>query len=218
MPRWLWISLVVSVLALCWLGLRPSQHAALATGVDAASIPECKLPPRFTDENAPLQSPADSEMAPRPLGDATVIPLAGFSLQARVISRENYSMDAGARYSPVDFALGWGPMANPAIEDTLHFSQGGRWFNYRWDAGGPPLPLGTIISHAANMHMVPSDRNVAEALDAVAAGDTIRVHGWLVRIERDDGFHWQSSLTRDDSGSGACELVYVCAIERRVPK
>ena len=29
-----------------------------------------------------------------------------------------------------------------------------------------------------------------------------------------DGWRWRSSLTRDDSGGGACELVYVCSITR----
>ncbi len=215
MPRWLWITLIVSVLALFWLGKSTSPAAQLAAN-GTGSIPSCELPPRFTDENTPLQSPLDPAMTPRPFLDATVIPLAGFSLQARVLSREDYSMDEGARYAPVDLALGWGPMANPAIENTLKISQGGRWFNYRWDSNEPPLPLGTIISHAANMHMVPADAKIAKALEDVSAGDTIRVHGWLVRIERGDGFHWQSSLTREDSGNGACELVYVCAVERRV--
>ena len=38
--------------------------------------------------------------------------------------------------------------------------------------------------------------------------------GYLqVKIDADDGrWHWQSSLRRDDSGNGACELVYACAI------
>ncbi len=215
MPRWLWIALLVSVLGLIWLGNRRSPTAQLAAS-SGESIPACVLPPRFTDENSPLQSPVDSLMVPRRLNDATVIPLAGFSLQARVLSRENYSMDSGAKYSPLDLALGWGPMANPAVDDALDISQGGRWYRYRWGASGPPLPLGTIISHSANMHMVPADANVASALNDVSAGDVVRLHGWLVRIERDGGWRWQSSLSRDDSGDGACELVYVCAIERRV--
>ncbi len=216
MPRWLWVSLIVSVLALCWLGTRPSSPSpALASG-EARPVPACVLPPRFTDENTPLQSPADPAMPAFRLHDATVIPLAGFSVQARVLSREDYSMDAGAAFSPIDLALGWGPMANPAIEERLHVSQSGRWYNYRWDSGGPPLPLGEIISHSANMHMVPADATIASALDDVSDGDIVRVHGWLVRIERDGGWRWQSSLTRNDSGGGACELVYVCAVERRV--
>ncbi len=216
MPRWLWVGLIVSVLGLVWLGNRRSPTAQLA-GSGGELIPACVLPPRFTDENTPLQSPVDPSMTSRRLEDANVIPLAGFSLQARVLSRENYSMDSGARYSPLDLALGWGPMADATVDDALDISQGGRWYRYRWGADGPPLPLGTIISHSANMHMVPADANIASALSEVSAGDVVRLHGWLIRIEGDNGWRWQSSLSREDSGSGACELVYVCAIERRVP-
>jgi hypothetical protein len=214
-PRWLWISLLVSVLAVGWLGLRRGPHVEIASD-GTAIVPACVLPPRFADENTPLQSPAAPSMPAFRLHDANVIPLAGFSLQARVLSRENYSMDAGAAFSPVDLALGWGPMANPAVDQALHVSQSGRWYNYRWDSAGPPLPVGEIVSHSANMHMVPADATIAEALDDVSAGDIVRVHGWLIRIERDGGWRWQSSLTREDSGGGACELVYVCAVERRV--
>jgi microcompartment protein CcmK/EutM len=36
----------------------------------------------------------------------------------------------------------------------------------------------------------------------------------LVRIEADGGNrHWQSSLTRDDVGAGACELIYITQFE-----
>jgi len=65
------------------------------------------------------------------------------------------------------------------------------------------------------MHMIPADATIAEALEAVENEDMVRIHGWLVRIDRDGGWRWQSSLTRQDSGGGACELVYVCAVERR---
>jgi len=46
----------------------------------------------------------------------------------------------------------------------------------------------------------------------VRAGDRVRIDGWLVNVEAGDGWRWRSSLTREDSGSGACELVYACAI------
>ncbi len=31
----------------------------------------------------------------------------------------------------------------------------------------------------------------------------------MPRAARPCGWHWRSSLTRDDTGPGACELVYV---------
>jgi hypothetical protein len=41
----------------------------------------------------------------------------------------------------------------------------------------------------------------------VRAGDQIRLRGYLVRVAASDGWQWRSSLTRDDTGAGACELV-----------
>jgi hypothetical protein len=40
----------------------------------------------------------------------------------------------------------------------------------------------------------------------------VRIEGWLVEAVAPDGWRWRSSTTRDDSGNGACELIYVCSI------
>jgi hypothetical protein len=39
----------------------------------------------------------------------------------------------------------------------------------------------------------------------------VRLQGWLVQAQREN-YVWRSSTTREDSGGGACELIYVCAI------
>ncbi len=214
MSRWIWIALIGLSTALWWKGQRHATPMAASGLSDGASV-ECVPPRPFTDPDQPLQSPLDDRMPAFRLGAAKVTPLAGFSLQARVLAREDYSLGAEAEYSPTDLALGWGPMTDPDIADKLDISQGGRWYHYRWGEAGPPIPLGQIVTHSANMHMVPADRLVARSLKQVRDGDIVRIDGWLIRIDRDDGWHWQSSLTRDDSGSGACELFYVCSIERR---
>lgn len=162
-----------------------------------------------------MQSEIAGKMAAFRIGEATVSPLAGFSVQARVLSREDYSLGREADYSPTDLALGWGPMAEPGMAEKLHIRQGGRAYRYEWGNEGPPMAPGQIVRNSANMHMVPADRGVARALAGVHAGDAVRVSGWLIRIDRDDGWRWQSSLSRDDSGAGACELVLVCSIESR---
>ena len=64
------------------------------------------------------------------------------------------------------------------------------------------------------MHMVPANATVAADLARVGEGDRVRVDGWLVQLDRPGGWRWRSSLTREDSGGGACELVYVCAVTR----
>lgn len=212
MPRWIWIALIVGVLAI-WLIARQGGGAPVAVDATGRAV-SCALPPPFRADANPRQSDAGG-MAPFRLEGAQVTPLAGFSLEARVLSREDYSTGTEATYSPTDLALGWGPMAAPGMAEALDVSQGGRWYRYSWGAEGPPLPLPEIIGNSANMHLIPADATVAAAIDAVDAGDTVRLHGWLVKIERDDGWRWTSSTTRTDSGGGACELVYVCAIEQR---
>lgn len=211
MPRWLWIILTSLLLLLVWLGLRSSEPVQL-TAVNANGISGCPLPKKFQQADSPLQSDIGNRIQEIKLGESNIIPLAGFSLQARVLSRENYSFDPGAEFSPVDLALGWGPMADPGMAEKLNVNQSTRWYRYSWSGEGPPIPLNEIISHSANMHMVPASNAVAESLKHISKNDVVELNGWLIRIEKNNGWRWQSSLSRDDSGDGACELVYVCSI------
>ena len=64
------------------------------------------------------------------------------------------------------------------------------------------------------MHMIPASESVARALAAVRKDDRVRIDGWLVEAKATDGWHWRSSLSREDTGAGACEVVYVCSITR----
>ena len=64
------------------------------------------------------------------------------------------------------------------------------------------------------MHLIPANAAVAAELRRVRRDDRVRVDGWLVEAQAADGWRWRSSLSREDSGNGACELVYVCAIRR----
>jgi len=99
------------------------------------------------------------------------------------------------------------------LAEKLNVTQSGRWYRYSWGSEGPPLALEEIISHSANMHMVPANDEVATSLARVHSNDVVELDGWLIRIEKHDGWRWQSSLSRNDSGNGACELVYVCSIQ-----
>jgi hypothetical protein len=211
MPRWIWIALASLFFLWCWREFRSPDLAQLKQA--GSNTVDCPLPEKFQQPNSTLQSDIGNRIEEIKLDEATIIPQAGFSLQARVLSRENYSFDAGAEFSPVDLALGWGPMAEPDVTEKLNISQSGRWYHYSWDRDGPPIPLREMISHSANMHMVPASTEVAESLEEVSEGDVIELNGWLIQIKKPDGWKWQSSLSREDSGAGACELIYVCTIE-----
>lgn len=211
MPRWIWFVIAVALAALFWAGR--GGHAPLAaTPLPGGSSVSCLLPPAALSGQEPQQTGVPAAMATFRLGEFTVSPLAGFSLEARVLSRRDYSSGPESQLSPTDLALGWRRMAEPANYGQLDISQSGRWYHYRWETDQPPLPLGEIIASSANMHLVPADARVAEAMSRVKPDQTVRLQGWLIEVQRDDGWRWRSSLSRDDSGNGACELIYVCAL------
>lgn len=197
---------------LAWWYSSRSSDTARSTATSSTGS-GCPLPPRVGMGEAPLQTDV-----PRALGSfrhvaASIEPLAGFSIEARVLSREDYRMGREADLSPTDLALGWQGMRDDAVLSQLKISQSSRWYNYRWQ-GQPPLPPAEIARSSANMHMIPSSEAVAEALARVDKDDNVRIEGWLVEARAPDGWHWRSSTSREDTGGGACEVVYVCQITR----
>jgi len=117
---------------------------------------------------------------------------AGFTIRARVLSRENYRWGSESDLSPIDLALGWGS----------------RWYFTRYDSPAP-ITDQAIINNSSNMHMVPANQWVLKKLKEVRRGDVVRLKGFLVDIDSDSGFYWRTSLRRDDTGNGSCELFYV---------
>lgn len=164
----------------------------------------------------PLQQPLpDYEKTPFDIdGEYTVEPLYEFELAAVVLSTKTYSGSGHeANLSPVDFALGWGPMAEWDHIDQLEVSQSGRW--YRWRTDHWFIPRRAIETHSANMHMVPATDEIEEQLMSVDPHDSLYIRGKLVRIRSNESnWRWQSSTTRKDTGNGACELVFVEEIKR----
>jgi hypothetical protein len=146
-------------------------------------------------------------------GDYELTPLADFEVEARVLSVEQYNMDGGASLSPIDFALGWGPMSDSAVLSHFRISQGARFFSIYPDEQA--IDLKTAMRNASNMHLIPSDGLLEDRLKDVKPGNIVLLRGQLVSVAGPNNFTWSSSLTRDDTGNGACELFYVESVEKR---
>lgn len=157
---------------------------------------------------APAQ-PVQEQVEPRGFihGDYLVSTLARFEITARVLSRKNYSFGRESKLCPIDLALGWGPMSDEAVLDEISVSQNGRW--YRWSVKEFPIPQRDIERNSANMHMVPATPEIKKRLKRVRKGHLVECRGFLIEINASDGFAWKSSLTRNDTGDGACEIVWV---------
>ena len=136
-----------------------------------------------------------------------ITPLEKFDFEARVLRSEHYSMDRESQLAPVDLALGWGPMADPAVLSKVNITQSNRF--YYWRVEEWPIPRREIEIHSANMHMVPANAEVERTLRSVKSGQSVRFSGYLIEARAADGWRWKSSLTREDTGAGACELVWV---------
>ncbi len=189
--RWglLTAGLIAVVMALSWWQGRPLSQ-----------------PPGVLVPEEPVQETPES-LAPWSRRQHLITPLATFSIRARVLGVERYRFDRAAELSPVDFALGWGPMSDSRILEAFSISQDNRW--YTWTAAQMPIPESEVASHSANMHMIPLNKTVAKQLLAVRPGQIVDLRGQLVRADGPDGWYWISSLSRTDTGAGACEVIWV---------
>ncbi len=145
-------------------------------------------------------------------GDFIIRPVASFELDARVLARERYRFDRSADISPIDLALGWGPMSNQEVIDQIKITQSRRF--YWWRVKRYPIPRRQIIENSANMHMVPANDDVRDQLYSLRRGELITISGYLANVTSGD-FTWRTSTTRTDAGAGACEIVWVEHIEVR---
>jgi hypothetical protein len=195
----LWMLLLGGAGGLWWLLQGPPLAIRPADGVLA--------------RDEPVQSEL-SNATPIVHGDFQLQPLASFQTQARVLSTLRYHLGTEAQLSPIDFALGWGPMSDNRILDQLDIEQSSRYLTWRWPHS-PPLPAEQLTRSAANIHMIPSSKTIARQLKRIPVGAVVELRGLLVEVTGADGWTWRSSLRRDDSGRGACEVLWVESISVR---
>ena len=98
-------------------------------------------------------------------------------------------------------------MSDTTVLQRISISQRGRF--YYWSTADFPIPRREIETSSANMHMIPADDRVEAALKSVRPGQIVTVRGYLVEARAPDGWRWRSSMTREDTGAGACELIWV---------
>jgi hypothetical protein len=191
MARYLFI---LSVAALCYLFIRDidTQPIEYSPGVLVTEQPLqiVQQPTRFM------------------IDDYHITRRARFQIRARVLSTEPYYTSRTADLSPLDLALGWGVMSDQAVIDRIAISQGGRWYHTRYDLPAP-VPEAQIVASSSNMHMIPARKDIGRSLKKLRVGDIITLTGYLVDVDHDSGWQWRTSMSRTDSGDGACEIVFV---------
>ena len=186
------ILLAALVLAVFWKLFSGSDEITLGPGVMAKEAP-------YQQNMSPSVAYKNDEY--------TITELAKFQIKAKVLSKTNYYRGREADLSPTDLALGWGKMSDESVLEHIKISQSNRF--YFWRVESFPIPRREIETHSANMHLIPANDFIKKEIGRVKQGGIIEITGSLVNVNATDGWHWSSSQTRNDTGNGACELVWV---------
>ena len=133
-----------------------------------------------------------------------LVPRAEFSATVRVLHRADYDIGPLARLVPTDFAVGWGPMSDSKVLASIEISQGNRF--YYWRTESWPIDRRQIERNSANWHVIAGNPRVRETLARLRSGSVVELRGQLVDIEGKEGA-MRTSLTREDTGAGACEIL-----------
>jgi hypothetical protein len=136
--------------------------------------------------------------------------LAEYTIEAVIKSKKKYS-DYASDISRYDVALAWGDLNSKEIDDYVKYSQRGRWYYYNMD-NDCPVSVSYIGERSANVHLIHENNDILKDIRALDEGDHIKLKGYLVKVNFESG-PWTSSLTRTDTGDGACEVMYVTSVE-----
>ena len=170
----------------------------------------------------PVQGPAQGTVSVDAAGcDAVIFFKASYDIKGLVVSTKNYRgsgvFDA---LSPRDVALAWGSVAEHNDDIDFHWNQYGRWYYWHTYGSVDLSPVGSssgVDRQSSNNHLIPADDSVREKTGKIKTGDYIEITGYLVDLratDRSSGKNYtnSSSLSRDDTGDGACEIIYVTDI------
>ena len=198
MTRWFTAAFLVLCAYFAW------DHFVLARPIDRG--------PGVVAPNVPDQALLGSDAPMFTKNGYRVAALATFDMQARVLHTKGYCCGGLDGLAPLDAVFGWGRMSDQQVLAHLDISQSGRFYYWHY-AGEPPIPRREIETSSANMHLIPATPAIERRLKHLRPGNIVSLKGYLVEISGEGGFRWRSSLTREDTGGGACELIWVEEVE-----
>ncbi len=158
--------------------------------------------------------------------------VASLSISGRVVAKNylfwgNYLPGGGRTFQSAamyDLGLVWGNMSDDKYLKNYTFysvkNATGRWLYPTLKLGVkyPPLPWPYARTHMAHLHIVPANDKIMSALIYLFKKQPVKLDGYLVDVEMGDGRWIRTSVSRMDSGGGACEIMYVNRVQvgRRV--
>ena len=205
--RIVWGGLLIIIIVVCvvWNRMHTGKRRAIA-GI-----------------GAPIQKEAEGLIKPDIEGyDTTITFLYSYEIEALVLSSKEYTdFNFGGKLASRDLGLAWGKVAEYNTKVDFHWRQANRWLTWRLNSqeeldffGG----YSGITQNVSNNHAIALDPEIRKQINRIKKGDHIRLKGYLVNVDtvRADGatINWHSSVTREDEGDGACEVIYVTSVEK----
>lgn len=156
-----------------------------------------------------------------------ITPRASYRIPGVVVSLHHSDSftDISHEFDPwntMDICVVWGPNITTGGYTMVTYDHGDFTCYYRWSGENDPPFSGNFL---ANNHMIPANPLVADQIRSLSVGDQIIIEGDLVDYsvsgkEGEKYGHRNTSMTREDSGNGACEIIYassVTILERNHP-
>jgi hypothetical protein len=171
----------------------------------------------------------DEKLIQKKLGDYsyTFTPQATYTIRGLVVSLHHSDswIDISHDDDPaqtVDICVVWGPNITTNGYREVKYDHGDWTCYYSWTTEYDPAFSGNFLS---NSHLIPHDKEEARLIKSIKVGDQIELSGLLTdyRISDSKGRlvgSRHTSLTRTDTGNGACEVIYLSSakiLKRNMP-
>lgn len=145
--------------------------------------------------------------------DFIVVPLKNYEIEARILSKKKYTIGEDSDLATYDLALGWKEMSDIHYLEKIKISQRNRW--YYWRTKDRSIPREIISYNSSNHHIVHANEKIKKQLSNLKEHQVIKMTGYLINAKNINypNIELKSSLTRKDTGAGACEVFYVDYLE-----
>lgn len=146
------------------------------------------------------------------VGDFTLRTLAEYDIHGIVVKKAHSYYDGLSSISWSDIGIGYGAfLTDPALLGQYRFFENER-FLWARPKSGHEATFEAHLAEFSNNHLIFATKQLEAKAEGVREGRRIRLRGYLVAA--DNGrVRMVSSLTRDDTGPGACEILFVTDVK-----
>src|SRR5262245_39732813 len=203
------------------LALAITVVGAVSLSLRDVPLPEASVIDAAVADGEPAQTATDQPAFTTVIDGYTyaITPRAAYDIAGLVVSHHRgnawFNMYHAADPGNVeDVCVVWGEVIANGSYRRVSFSSGEFTCYYSW-SGVLTRPFNP--EKMSNNHVIPADNTIARRVRAIRAGDQIRMRGLLVDYAVSSGgrdvFTRRTSLTRKDTGNGACEILYATEME-----